>query len=208
MAVNLGAEAACSEAEFRLKFSDAVAHRPATGLSPRTVTVVAKWGSLRASWTVTLPGRALFFASRATTGANGEAARSRRSELCVTSKDWQPAPTRISRAAGLKGKQMMWVVHVREPAPDMPYWPGRRWLAALDAMSWPCMGFWLLNQVQGPARVVLPLTGIVLAAIGLARATTAIWANHRYRFTTGRVGRIVVILLVVGGVFKLATLWH
>jgi hypothetical protein len=90
----------------------------------------------------------------------------------------------------------------------MPYWSGRRWLAALDAMAWPAVGFWLLNQVQGPARVVLPLAGVVLASIGLARAMTAIWTNHRYRFTTGRLGRIVVILLIVGGAFKLALLWQ
>jgi hypothetical protein len=90
----------------------------------------------------------------------------------------------------------------------MPYWPGRRWLAALDAMAWPSIGFWLLNQVQGPAKVVVPLVGVVLASIGLARAMTAIWTNHRYRFTTWRLGRIVLVLLLVGGAVKLAMLWH
>ena len=103
---------------------------------------------------------------------------------------------------------MMWVVHLREPAPDMPYWSGRRWLAALDAMAWPAVGFWLLNQAQGPARVVLPFAGVVLGAIGLVRTMTAIWTNHRYRFTTVRLGRMVIILLVVGVVFKFALLWN
>ena len=105
---------------------------------------------------------------------------------------------------------MMWVVHVREPAPDMPYWSGRRWLAALDAMAWPAVAFWLLNQAQaqGQGRVVLPFAGVVLAAIALSRAMTAIWTNHRYRFTSVLVAWIAFILLVVGAVLKFALLWN
>ena len=103
---------------------------------------------------------------------------------------------------------MMWVVLVREPAPDAAYWSGRRWLAALDAIAWPAIGFFLLGQVPRQMGVVLPMVGVVLAAVALARVLTAVWMNHRYRFTTWRLGRIVFILLLVGGAFKLALMWH
>lgn len=32
----------------------------------------------------------------------------------------------------------MWVLFARADPPDAPYWPGRRWLAALDAVGWLC----------------------------------------------------------------------
>jgi hypothetical protein len=44
--------------------------------------------------------------------------------------------------------------------------------------------------------------------IGLARIMTALWMNHRYRFTTWRLGWICIILLVVGAVLKVAMLWR
>ncbi len=31
----------------------------------------------------------------------------------------------------------MWMLFARAPPPDAPYWPGRRWWAALDALAWP-----------------------------------------------------------------------
>ena len=103
---------------------------------------------------------------------------------------------------------MMWVVFEREPAPDAPYWPGRRRLAALDATAWPAMGFWLLNELQGPARSVLPFAAVLLASIGLARVMTAVWMNHRYRFTSSWLARLTIILLIVGGVWKIMMLWR
>jgi len=102
----------------------------------------------------------------------------------------------------------MWLVVAREPAPDAPYWPGRRWLAALDAIAWPAIGFLLLSYLPRPAGIVLPVVGAALAWIGLARVRTALWMNHRYRFTTWRLGRVVIFLLLVAGALKLAMLWR
>ena len=36
----------------------------------------------------------------------------------------------------------MWLLVAREPRPDAPDWPGRRLLAAIDAVAWPLM--WVL----------------------------------------------------------------
>ncbi|MDZ7590510.1 MAG: hypothetical protein U5L05_07380 [Rubrivivax sp.] len=46
----------------------------------------------------------------------------------------------------------------------------------------------------------------VIALIALDRCRCALWANHRYRFTTWRWGRVVALLLVVGSALKLASL--
>ena len=37
---------------------------------------------------------------------------------------------------------VMWLLVAREPRPDAPDWPGRRLLAAVDAVIWPLM--WVL----------------------------------------------------------------
>ena len=103
---------------------------------------------------------------------------------------------------------MTWLVVEREPAPDLAYWPGRRWLAALDALAWPAIGFVLLILLPGRAGLVLPVVGALLTLVGIARLRTAVWMNHRYRFVTWRLGKIVFALLVIGGALKLALLWH
>jgi len=102
----------------------------------------------------------------------------------------------------------MWLVLARSPIPDAASWPGRRWLAAVDAITWPAIGFGLLVQLPGRMGLVLPVAGAGLALIGLVRVRTAVWINHRYRFTTWRLGKIVIVLLLIGGALKLALLWH
>ena len=96
----------------------------------------------------------------------------------------------------------MWLVVTRAAAPDAAYWPGRRWLAAADALAWPLL--WMLVLWRA-----LPLTGIVgpmafaLAALtALGRVRRALWVNHRYRFTTRRWGRAALALPVVGVILK------
>ena len=42
----------------------------------------------------------------------------------------------------------MWILFMPVPRPDAPYWPGRRWLAALDAVAWPAT--WALVVAQAP----------------------------------------------------------
>ena len=39
---------------------------------------------------------------------------------------------------------------------------------------------------------------------GVDRLHRALWFNHRYRFTTWRWGRVVVVLLLIGAVLKIA----
>jgi hypothetical protein len=48
----------------------------------------------------------------------------------------------------LRTKIAMWILFTPAPRPDAPYWPGRRWLAALDAIAWP-VG-WVLVVAQAP----------------------------------------------------------
>lgn len=92
----------------------------------------------------------------------------------------------------------MWVLFARATPPDAPYWPGRRWLAALDAVGWPTL--WLTVLSHAPAR--MGLVGAVLAALavltGLYRLRVALWRNHRYRFTTWRWGLVLLALWLFG----------
>ncbi len=96
----------------------------------------------------------------------------------------------------------MLLLVVREPLPDAPHWPGRRVLAALDAARWPILWVVLIRHAPQPVG----LLGAVLVAVaplsGLGRLHRALWANHRYRFTTWRWGRMATALLLVGVVVK------
>lgn len=100
----------------------------------------------------------------------------------------------------------MWLLVAREPLPDAPHWPGRSWLAALDAVAWPLAAIALvihLDQTMSLGVVKLVVLGVapLLAASRLHRA---LWANHRYRFTTWRWGKPMLMLLAVGLVMKIA----
>jgi hypothetical protein len=100
----------------------------------------------------------------------------------------------------------MWLVVARTPAPDASYWRGRCWLAAVDAVAWPLVWVLALRQIPvgaGSVGSVLVLLA-VLAMIG--RLRRALRVNHRYRFTTWRWGRVVVVLLFAGAMLKLAML--
>ena len=99
---------------------------------------------------------------------------------------------------------MVWIVVQRAPAPDMPYWSGRRWLAALDAVAWPLAVWSLLGRVPGKAGLVLPVASALLVLRGLSRLHTAVWLNHLYRFTTWRVLGVLAVLVVVGVVLSIA----
>ena len=97
----------------------------------------------------------------------------------------------------------MWLLIARESAPDAPYWPGRRVLAAVDAAVWPL--FWVLLSSHAPMPVGLVGALVVAVALlcALGRLHRALWVNHRYRFTTWRWGRIVAALMLIGAVMKL-----
>ena len=99
----------------------------------------------------------------------------------------------------------MWLLVAREPVPDAPYWPGRRWLAAIDAVAWPVAWVVMVQAVPGPLGIVGPMVAALAALAGLGRLHRALWVNHRYRFTTLRWGRIAGAMLVIGVVLKVAT---
>jgi hypothetical protein len=100
----------------------------------------------------------------------------------------------------------MWILFARAPPPDAPYWPGRRWLAVLDAAAWPCA--WVIAVRSLPAEVgvvgAIVCAVAVLSAIG--RVRTALWHNHRYRFTTWRWAKVLAWVLMMGALLRLLML--
>jgi len=98
----------------------------------------------------------------------------------------------------------MWLLVAREPRPDAPYWPGRRWLAAVDAAMWPLLSVLLLSHAPRPVGLVGPFVAAVAVLCALGRLHRALWVNHRYRFTTWRWGRIAAALMLMGVVLKLS----
>jgi hypothetical protein len=93
---------------------------------------------------------------------------------------------------------MWFVVRRREARPDAPYWPGRRLLAAIDAIAWPALGVVATVRSQVPARLVGDVVVAVLVIAAMSRLRRAICVNHRYRFTTARWGRVLLALFVFG----------
>ena len=100
----------------------------------------------------------------------------------------------------------MWLLVAREPRPDAPYWPGRRWLAAVDAAVWPLMWALLIGQAPGRVGLVGPVVVAVSVLCALSRLHRALYLNHRYWFATWRWGRIAAGLLVIGIALKRAML--
>ena len=98
----------------------------------------------------------------------------------------------------------MWLLVAREPRPDAPDWPGRRLLAAVDAVVWPLLWVLLIQQVPGPAGLVGPFVTALAVLLGLGRLHRALWVNHRYWFTTWRWGKVLGAMLLIGAVLKLS----
>ena len=96
----------------------------------------------------------------------------------------------------------MWLLVAREPRPDAPDWPGRRLLAAVDAVAWPLMWVLLIRLVPGPAGLVGPFVTALAVLLGLGRLHRALWVNHRYWFTTWRWGKVAAAMLLIGAVLK------
>lgn len=97
----------------------------------------------------------------------------------------------------------MFVVITREPTLDMPYWPGRRLLAAVDAVAWPFGVALPVLPVEGGAGLVRPAL-IIATLCALFRFVGAVFANHRYRFTTWWCLRGAAVLVLVWAVMKLS----
>ncbi len=97
----------------------------------------------------------------------------------------------------------MGLVVAREPKPDVPCWPGRRLLAAVDAVVWPLRWVLVFSHAPKPVGLVGPFVAAVALLCALGRLHRALWVNRRYRFTTWRWGRIAAALLLMGVVLKL-----
>ena len=97
----------------------------------------------------------------------------------------------------------MWILFTPVPRPDAPYWAGRRWLAALDAVAWP--GAWAFGVVHAPISTgMVGMLIIACAALSAAsRLQQALLRNERYRFTTWRWGKVLVGLVLLGLMMKL-----
>ena len=100
----------------------------------------------------------------------------------------------------------MWIIFTRAPRPDAPYWPGRRWLAALDAVAWPVA--WAVVVARAPMQtgIVGMLSIACTALFAVSRLQRALLRNKRYRFTTWRWGRALTVLLLLGLMMKLTVI--
>lgn len=97
----------------------------------------------------------------------------------------------------------MWVLFARAPPPDAPYWPGRRWLAAVDALAWPGLIVLALNNVPSSGGLFSALTTAFLVASAVGRLRMALLANHRYHFTAKRWVPPLVRLLLIGMLLRM-----
>ena len=88
----------------------------------------------------------------------------------------------------------------------MPSWPASTILTD-PALRIVDAGQALLAHVPGDAGIILPMAGAILGLNGLMRLHSALYVNHRYRFTTWRWGRVAILLVLVGAAMKFAILW-
>ena len=101
----------------------------------------------------------------------------------------------------------MFLIVAREPAADAPYWPRRRWFAAIDALVWSVMWVVVIANIPAPLGL-LGAVGTAFAVLAaLSRLHRAFWNTDRYRFTAWRWGRVVLAMVLIGWVLKLSLLW-
>ena len=97
----------------------------------------------------------------------------------------------------------MWILFTRPPAPDKPYWAGRRFLAVLDALFWPALALTALAQFSGTGGIARPMAAVIALLFALCRLDTAWRRNHRYRFVTWWLARTVLAFVLFGAALKL-----
>lgn len=78
----------------------------------------------------------------------------------------------------------MWFLVAREPRPDAPDWPGRRLLAAVDAVAWPALWVLLVRHAPEPVGIVGSFVTALAGLLGMGRLHRALWVNHRYIAST------------------------
>ena len=98
----------------------------------------------------------------------------------------------------------MWLLVAREPRPDAPDWPGRRLLAAVDAVTLAAaVGAADPLKCQNRSGLVGPFVTALAVLCAAGRLHRALWVNHRYWFTTWRWGKVAAAMLVIGAILKL-----
>jgi hypothetical protein len=86
-----------------------------------------------------------------------------------TIRDNLPEPGRtraVRHSTNIMVSMGVFVLRTRDPRPDAPDWPGRRLLAAVDAVAWPPM--WLLLIRQGTTLVLGKESFATARFLGLA----------------------------------------
>jgi hypothetical protein len=79
-------------------------------------------------------------------------------------------------------------------------------LAATDAVVWSALVCFAMLHMPASGGIVAALATALSALSAVRRLHTALFANHRYYFTTWRWGRWVAWLLAVGALLKVALL--
>lgn len=101
----------------------------------------------------------------------------------------------------------MWLIIQRQPKPDARVWPGRRGLAAVDAVVFPALWIWAITQAPFATGAVGQAVAVVAVLLAVRRLGRAIGHNERYQFTTWRWGRLLVGLLLVAAAWTLIARW-
>jgi hypothetical protein len=97
----------------------------------------------------------------------------------------------------------VWVLFARLPRPDVPYWAGRRWLAAIDAVAWPGLCVLAVQNLLTEAGLMGAFACAWAVLAGLYRLQIALWNNHRYHLTTLRWAKLLSCVLVLGFLLRL-----
>lgn len=98
----------------------------------------------------------------------------------------------------------MWLLFARAQPSNAPYWPGRRWLAVVDAVTWPAALAIALHAAPLDGGIVQSVLLALCSLSAIRRCALAIWRNERYRFTTWQLGRPLALLMALGALLKLA----
>ena len=78
----------------------------------------------------------------------------------------------------------------------------------LDAIAWPLI--WMALVIHLDSTMSVGIFRLVVLGVAplcaVSRLHRALWVNHRYRFTTWRWGKPVLMLWAVGALMKLAVM--
>ena len=101
----------------------------------------------------------------------------------------------------------MFLIIARAPRPDVVVWPGRRWLASVDAIAWPVLTVLLVMNSSFSAGLVGSVATSMAALLLLRRLSRAWLCNVSYRFATLAWARGLGALLALGVSLKLTAVW-